>query len=730
MPRTTVAEFGVDNVGVLGADGAVDDTLAPGLDDEEHLELYRTMKLSRRLDERAIALQRRGELGTYAPAIGQEAAQVGSASALDERDWMVPSFREQAAFLARGAPPRTLLAYALGMEEGAEIRDRNDLPPSIAVGSQPLHATGIGWAQELRGEDAVALVYFGDGATSEGDFYEAMNLAGVYDAHTVFLCQNNGYAISVPRAQQTRAETLAQKAVAAGIDGIQVDGNDVLGVRAVAGAAIERAREGDPVLIEAVTYRRSMHTTADDPTVYRSSDEEGEWLARDPILRYELYLKERGVLDDGRIAEVDETIETQLAEAIETALDERERVDPVDMFDHVFAERSAYLTRQRNAFLDETDLEDSDGLGTIPATETDASGPASSADSTASDDSSASDHPSASDHSSASDDPGTGDAPQLRMIEAIREALEGELARDDGVLVYGQDVGLNGGVFRATQELLDRHPDRVFDAPVAEAGIVGMGVGLAAAGFRPVPEIQFSGFAHQAFHQLQQHVARIRSRSRSSYTCPITIRMPYGGGIKALEHHSESFESGYAQVPGLKVVVPSTPADAKGLLAASIRDPDPVVFLEPTRLYRSIRESVPEGDHVVPLGESRLVEEGADVTVVAWGSMCREAQRALSRMDASADLIDPRTVSPLDSSTIVESVRKTGRCVVVHEAPRTAGMAAEIVARIEEDALLYLEAPVERVTGYDVPFPLFAREDAYLPDVDRIRRGIERTLEF
>jgi pyruvate dehydrogenase E1 component beta subunit len=314
------------------------------------------------------------------------------------------------------------------------------------------------------------------------------------------------------------------------------------------------------------------------------------------------------------------------------------------------------------------------------------------------------------------------------MVEAVREALSAELQRDESVVVYGQDVAVNGGVFRATQGLVEDYPNRVYDAPVAEAGIVGLGVGLAAHGMRPVAEIQFSGFMHQAYHQLQQHAARLRSRSRGSYDCPMTIRSPYGGGIHALEHHSESFEAGYAHTPGLKVVVPSTPADTKGLLTSAIRDPDPVVFLEPTRLYRAFRQEVPEGDHTVALGEARIVEEGEDVTVVGWGAMVREITRAAGSVDASVEVIDPRTIFPLDSETILDSVRKTGRCVVVHEAPRTGGMAAEIIAWINDEALYYLEAPVERVTGYDVPFPLFAREEEYLPDAERVAAGIERAL--
>ncbi|WP_368281143.1 alpha-ketoacid dehydrogenase subunit beta [Halorussus rarus] len=321
-------------------------------------------------------------------------------------------------------------------------------------------------------------------------------------------------------------------------------------------------------------------------------------------------------------------------------------------------------------------------------------------------------------------------ANEIRMVEAIQQALDEEMARDESVLVYGEDVGVSGGVFRATKELRESYPDRVYDTPLAESAILGLGVGLGATGYTPVTEIQFASFAYQGFHQLVQHATRLRSRTRGTLGVPMTVRTPYGGGIRALELHSESFEAGYAHVPGLKTVVPSNAADAKGLLTSAVRDPDPVMFLEPTSRYRASREAVPEGEHTVPLGEAEVVREGADVTVVAWGAMLAETLSAVGRGDADVDaeVIDLRTVSPMDSETVLDSVRKTGRCVVVHEAPRTAGLAAEIIARINDDALYYLEAPVERVTGYDVPFPLFAREDAYRPDAERIRRGIERAL--
>ncbi|WP_306061713.1 pyruvate dehydrogenase (acetyl-transferring) E1 component subunit alpha [Natronococcus wangiae] len=351
MPTEDIAQFTIRSVQVLSEDETVDEELVPSLTDEELLELYEQMKRSRRLDERAIALQRRGELGTYAPAIGQEAAQIGSAFAMAEDDWIVPSFREQPALLVRETSPHKVLQYAMGMEEGAEIPGgEGALPPAIPVGTQPLHAVGVGWGEALQGRSNVALTYFGDGATSEGDVYEALNFAGVYDAQTVFVCQNNRYAISTRLEKQTDAETLAQKAVAAGIEGIRVDGNDVLAVYRVARDAIEKARDGDPVMIEALTYRRSMHTTSDDPSVYREPEEETEWEARDPIVRFQVYLEDRGILDEETKAAIDDRVETEIAEAIDRAQEDREELDPADMFRHVYAEMPPELERQFEAF--------------------------------------------------------------------------------------------------------------------------------------------------------------------------------------------------------------------------------------------------------------------------------------------------------------------------------------------------------------------------------------------
>ena len=326
------------------------------------------------------------------------------------------------------------------------------------------------------------------------------------------------------------------------------------------------------------------------------------------------------------------------------------------------------------------------------------------------------------------------DTQNLTLVQAVRDGLHSELRADDDVVVMGQDVGKNGGVFRATEGLYDEFGgDRVIDTPLAESGIIGTAVGMAAMGMRPVPEIQFSGFMYPGFDQIVSHMSRFRTRSRGRFTLPMTLRAPYGGGIRAPEHHSESKEAFYAHEAGLKVVVPSTPYEAKGLLAASIRDPDPVIFLEPKLIYRAFREEVPKEPYTVPIGEAATRREGDDVAVFTYGAMTRptlEAAETLGEEGIECEVVDLRTVSPLDREAIVEAFEKTGRAVVVHEAPKTGGLAGEITAILQEEALLYQEAPIGRVTGFDVPYPLYALEDYYLPSAARIEEGILKAVEF
>lgn len=321
---------------------------------------------------------------------------------------------------------------------------------------------------------------------------------------------------------------------------------------------------------------------------------------------------------------------------------------------------------------------------------------------------------------------------KMTMVQALNLALQQEMENDDSVVLLGEDIGPDGGVFRVTDTLFQKFgAQRVVDTPLAEAAIIGLGVGMAIHGLKPVCEIQFSGFAYQCFHQLENHAARMRWRTRGRLTVPMVMRAPYGGGIRALEHHSESREAYWAHTPGLKTVIPSGPRNARALLVAAIRDPDPVIFYEPKALYRAFREDVPEQEETLEIGTSRIVCNGDDVTIITYGAMLQpalEAGEQLRKDGVTAEIIDLLTLSPLDDTLMVESIKKTGRCVIVHESPRSFGPGAEIISRLMEGAFYYLETPIQRVAGYDIIIPYFSREKEYLPNTRRIVQATKAAL--
>jgi len=322
----------------------------------------------------------------------------------------------------------------------------------------------------------------------------------------------------------------------------------------------------------------------------------------------------------------------------------------------------------------------------------------------------------------------------MNILEAINKTLAEQMEKDQSIVVYGEDVGFEGGVFRTTANLQKKFGEsRVFDTPIAESAIIGSSVGMALNGLKPIVEIQFSGFMFPGYNQIATHVARMRNRSRGKYSLPLVIRMPYGGGVRALEHHSESLETLYAHIPGLKLVIPSTPYDAKGLLTAAIQDPDPVIFMEPKRIYRAFKQEVPEEEFTIPIGKAKVVKTGNDITVVAWGALVREVEKAMKILEEdniSVELIDLRTISPLDSETIIESVKKTGRALVVHEAVKSFGPGAEIISLINEKAFVYLEAAPSRLTGHDITVPLAKGEHHFIIDPKRIAYEIKKVVSF
>lgn len=660
----------------------------PGLGRDILLRLYEQMVFGRVFDEKASNLSTLKEIGTYAPGRGQEGAQVGFVNALERGDWYVPMYRDSAAMIAFGMPPQQLLQYWGGDERGMCMPEGlNMLPLAVPVGTQLPHAVGLAMARWLQGERSVTLACIGDGGTSKGDFHEALNFAGIYDLPVVFCVENNQWAISVKRDQQTASQTIAQKAAAYGFEGILVDGNDAIASYEATRYAAEKARRGGgPTLIEFSTYRLGPHTTAElVSNKLKAPEEVAEWEKRSPITRFERYLKSRGLLDDAARDALLQQARKRMADAV-AAYRATPAVDPSVIFDYMYSSITPLLAEEK--------AEAFGGQG--PKAPPPAPEPAVS-----------------------------GGRPGVNIRNAVNMALREGMKRDDRVVVFGEDVGENGGVFQVTRSLQDEFgPDRVFDTPLAELGIAGMFVGLSIGGMVPVAEFQFDGFTLPALDQIFSHVARMRNRTRGRYAARGVIRFPYGAGIRAPEHHSDSPEAYYAHTPGLKVVIPSNPFDAKGLLCSALKEPDPVIFMEPKRLYDAPKMDVPEEEYSIPIGRAKAVRAGSDVTLVSYGAMMVPTLQAAEALQAehsvSAEVVDLRTIAPLDFSTIIGSVQKTGRLVVVHEAPRNLGVGAEIAATVADKALDYLKAPVKRVAGFDIVVPLAKLEDYYIPSKERI----------
>ena len=673
----------------------------PDLDDKDLVEMYRLMALGRQFDRRAINLQRQGRLGTFPPGEGQEATQIGSAYAIGPEDWIYPSYREHAVQLARGMPPRVMLSYFRGLpnRDWDVHRYRMNIY-TIPIATQLPHAVGHAYAARLAGENLITVVYFGDGATSESDFHSSMNFAGLWKTPTVFLCSNNGWAISMPVRKQTAAAALADKAVGYGMPGVQVDGMDVLAVYSATREAVERARSGGgPTFIEAITYRYGPHATADDPTLYRNPEELNAWRARDPIVRFKRFLVGQGLWSD----DIEQQVEDESSKFDEALAEIEGREEPPreETIRHVYARIPEDLDRQFRKALERDGSQPSMvGRGELWRIGHDA--------------------------------PLPGPTNRWTMAQAINAALTEIMERHGDAVVLGQDVGMTGGVFRITEGLLDRFgAERVIDTPLCETGIAGTAVGMAIGGARPLVEIQFDGFVYPAFDQIVSHMARFRFRTRSNVSLPIVVRWPNGGGIAPHEFHGDSPEAYFVHTPGLTVVIPSTAVDAKGLLTAAAESPDPVLFLEPKVLYRAFREDVPTGYYTLPIGRARIRRSGGDVTVVTYGGMVRVALAAaegLAAVGIDCEVIDLRTLKPWDRETVLDSVAKTGRLVLVQEPPRTAGMAAEVAATVAEEALYDLEAPIVRVTGFDAPWPPFGVEHHAIITPRRVMSAVEEVI--
>jgi 2-oxoisovalerate dehydrogenase E1 component len=654
--------------------------MTPGLSIDMLESLYATMVKIRRFDERTAELFNAGLIkGTAHSYIGEEAIATAACANLRAGDYITGTHRGHGHCLARGASIDRMMAELMGRETGycrglggsmhiADV-DSNILGCNgIVAGGVPL-GTGAALAEKIRGADGVVVAFFGDGGANQGVVHEAMNLTAIWKLPVIFLCENNQYALSAASKLTTAGESIAGRASAYGFPGVQVNGNDVLAVYDAVRRAVERARAGEgPSLIEALTYRWGGHSMRANLPDYRSKEEEREWIERDPIASFKNALLETRRATAVRLKELEEAIEIELDRAVEFARESKEPTIEL-MESCVYAPHVAVR----------------------------------------------------------SPEPPPG-MREITMAQALNEALHQEMEHDDDVFIMGEDVGLIGGIFQVTSGLRDRFGiDRVRDTPISEPTFLGAGVGAAIAGLRPIVEIQIWDFIAMTMDQIVNQAAKFRFMLGGKPTVPVVIRGPQGGGIRLAAQHSQSLEAWFVHVPGLVVIAPSNPYDAKGLLAAAIREDNPVIFLEHKALY-AMKGFVPTERYLLPIGKASIRRAGTDVTVVSTQAMVSRALSAadeLAKDGVSVEVIDPRTLVPLDEATILASVRKTSRVVIVHEAVKRGGFGAELAALVAEKAIDDLDAPIVRLGARAVPMPYNdSLERATIPNQEDIVTAI------
>jgi 2-oxoisovalerate dehydrogenase E1 component len=662
-----------------------------GLTDRQAIDMYRIMLTARRIDDRLFALNRQGRAAFVVGSSGHEAIQVASAFALDpDLDWLLPYYRDLGVALAWGFRPVDIFraAFAKGddpLSGGRQLPnhwsdpERRVLTRSSCIGTQYPHAVGIARALQIDASGGVVAVYGGEGSTSEGDWHEAMNFAGIHKLPVLFIIENNRYAISVPSNDEV-AGSVAGRAAGYGMTGHLVDGNDPMLVYETVRAAAEKAREGGgPSLIEAETYRYYAHTSDDDDRLYRTREEVEGWRRNDPVVAMKQYLVEERLLSEANEQGIDAEVAGVVAAAVTEAA---ASPAPDDPYSHVYASVIVPGKAERAPELAVT-------------------------------------------------------GPEVNLITAVNRTLTEIMADYPETVLFGQDVaGMKGGVFKASQGLTTAFgEERCFNTPISESLIVGLAIGMAATGKRPIAEIQFADYLHPAFDQIVSEAARISYRSNGRWSCPIVIRTPCGAGIRGALYHSQSIESFYAHVPGLKVVMPSTPADVKGLLFSAVEDPDPVLFLEPKKLYRLAKGPYPEGPFRIPLGRAAIRHQGEDITILTYGAMAHltmEAVPAMERLGISAEVIDLRSLKPLDWPTVEASVQKTSRVLIIHEDNEFLGYGAELAAQIADKCFEWLDAPIRRYALPDLPAIPYAAEleEMIYPNVGEIVRHVQELAKY
>lgn len=652
-----------------------------GIGKDRLVYLYGQLVKPRLIEEKMLILLRQGEISKWFSGIGQEAVSVGAVNALQPDEYILPLHRNLGIFTGRNMPLVRLFAQFQGKKNGyTKGRDR-----SFHFGSREHHivgmishlgpqlavADGIALASRLSGEKKVTLVFSGDGGTSEGDFHEAVNVAAVWKLPVIFLIENNGYGLSTPGSEQFCCSSFTDKGVGYGMDAVQVDGNNLLEVYTTIQKLAEDLRQNPrPYLVEAMTFRMRGHEEASG-TKYVPADLLGQWAARDPIHHYERFMLEKGVLTSKEADEIKSII--------------KEEID------------QAWLALKEEPQPDGNEEEE---LGDVfmpyhfrPA------------------------------------EPDTRNCSPRRFVDALSDALAQSMERYDRLILMGQDIAEYGGVFKVTEGFVQRFgKDRVRNTPLCESAILGAALGLSICGYKSMVEMQFADFVSSGFNQIVNNLAK--SHYRWGQNADVVVRMPCGAGVGAGPFHSQTNEAWFFTTPGLKIMYPSSPYDAKGLLNAALEDPNPVIFFEHKYLYRSVSENIPDGYYTIEPGKARLVREGNAMTVITFGLPVHWAASLIDETGISADLIDLRTLVPMDKETIERSIRKTGKVLIANEDTLTGSVSGEIAAWIAEHLFQYLDAPVMRAGALDTPVPFARRlEDNFLPK-ERLRMRMKDLLEF
>lgn len=651
-----------------------------GITVEEAKLLYERMLLSRLIEERMLKLLRQGRLTKWFSGIGQESIAVSVGTALQKDDFILPLHRNLGVFVSLEIPLWKLFAQWLGKKEGfTKGRDRSfhfgTLEHKIVgmishLGSMLGVADGLALAQKLRKTGNIALTFIGDGGSNEGDFHEALNIAAVWELPVIFLIENNGYALSTPVDEQYKA-MLVKRAEGYGIKGIQIDGNNVIEVyKTLKNVAQEIRETSKPVLIEAITFRQRGHEEASG-TKYVPKDLMQKWIERDPLINYEKFLLEKNIFSEEQIQELKDKFNKKILEEWNRAYS----LPPVKSSEE--EELKAVYAPSPEPIL-----------------------------------------------------PKNNKTKKVRFIDAISEGLYQSMEQNPELVLMGQDIAEYGGVFKVTAGFVEKFgKERVRNTPLCESAVVGTGLGLALENIPNVVEMQFADFVSEAFNQIVNNLAKTHYRWGAPVN--VTVRMPTGAGVSGGPFHSQSTEGWFAHVPGLKIVYPSNPYDAKGLLIASIREPNPVLFYEHKLLYRSITGEVPEEYYSLPIGKAKLVREGTDLVIITYGLGVHYALEMVKKFpDVSIAILDLRTLLPYDKEAILDIVKQTGKVLVLYEDTLTYGVGAEISSFITENAFEYLDAPVMRVASLDTPVP-FAKplEELYLPK-NRLENKLKELIEY